>query len=149
MQWVFLAYRLPREPSTPRITVWRKLRRLGAAQLLDGLVALPSDARTKEQFEWLADEILEAGGDASLWLAEASDRRVERDLVDQLRERAADEYRAVMDELESLDGDVTARTLSRLRRELQRIGHRDFFPPPERDAAHRAIADVARTAHVR
>ena len=72
MQWVFLAYRLPREPSTPRITVWRKLRRLGAAQLLDGLVALPADARTKEQFEWLADEILEAGGDASLWLAEAS-----------------------------------------------------------------------------
>ena len=54
-----------------------------------------------------------------------------------------------MDELESLDGDVTARTLSRLRRELQRIGHRDFFPPPERDAAHRAIADVARTARVR
>ena len=43
--WVLLAYRLPREPSTPRITVWRKLRRLGVAQLVDGLVALPADAR--------------------------------------------------------------------------------------------------------
>src|SRR5258708_1839751 len=31
LQWVFLAYRLPREPSTPRIAVWRKLRRLGIA----------------------------------------------------------------------------------------------------------------------
>src|SRR5262245_28543744 len=149
LDWVFLAYRLPREPSTPRITVWRKLRRLGVAQLLDGLVALPADARTKEQFEWLADEIVEAGGEASLWLAEASDRQVERDLVDQLRERAADEYRAVVDELEHLDGDVSARTLSRLHRELQRIGHRDFFPPPERDAAHRAIADAAHRVSVR
>ncbi len=46
-QWVFLAYRLPREPSTPRITVWRKLKRLGVAQILDGLVALPMDARNR------------------------------------------------------------------------------------------------------
>src|SRR5262249_39018906 len=32
-RWVLLAYRLPREPSTPRIAVWRRLRRLGALQL--------------------------------------------------------------------------------------------------------------------
>ena len=51
-----------REPSTPRITVWRKLKRLGVAQIVDGLVALPLDARTKEQLEWIGDEILEAGG---------------------------------------------------------------------------------------
>ena len=25
-RWVLLAYRLPREPSTPRIALWRKLR---------------------------------------------------------------------------------------------------------------------------
>ena len=43
-QWVLLCYRLPREPSTPRIAVWRKLKRLGVAQLGDGLVALPSTA---------------------------------------------------------------------------------------------------------
>jgi hypothetical protein len=148
VRWVFLAYRLPREPSTPRITVWRKLRRLGAAQLLDGLVALPADARTQEQFEWLADEVVENGGDASLWLAEAADRTVERELIDQLRSRAADEYRAVIDEVGALEDDPSARTLARLRRELQRIGHRDFFSPPERDAAHRAVADATRRASV-
>ena len=31
-EWVLLAYRIPREPSTPRISVWRKLRRLGAVR---------------------------------------------------------------------------------------------------------------------
>ena len=40
-RWVLLAYRMPREPSTPRIAVWRKLRRLGVAQIVDGLVAVP------------------------------------------------------------------------------------------------------------
>ena len=64
-QWVLLCYRLPREPSTPRIAVWRKLKRLGVAQLGDGLVALPADARTREQLDWVADEVTEAGGTAS------------------------------------------------------------------------------------
>ena len=44
-RWVQLAYRLPREPSAPRLAVWRRLRGLGVAQLLDGLVkALLADA---------------------------------------------------------------------------------------------------------
>jgi ChrB-like protein len=149
VRWVFLAYRLPREPSTPRISVWRKLRRLGAAQLLDGLVALPADPRTKEQLEWLADEIVEADGEASLWLAEAADRTVETDLVEQIRSRAAEEYRAVIDELDSLGDDISDRTLGRMRRELQRIGHRDFFPPPEREAAHRAFSAASQRERVR
>src|SRR5438093_13586917 len=66
ISWVLLAYRLPREPSTPRSALWRKLRRLGTAPVLDGLAALPLDARNREQLEWLADEILEAGGEATI-----------------------------------------------------------------------------------
>src|SRR5881409_46105 len=64
MAWVLLAYRLPRDPSTPRSALWRKLRRLGAVQVLDGLAALPLDARNRELLEWLADEVVESGGAA-------------------------------------------------------------------------------------
>ena len=53
--WVLLAYRLPSVPSPPRSQVWRKLKRLGVAQLGDGLVALPADARTTEALEWIAE----------------------------------------------------------------------------------------------
>src|SRR6266496_4310557 len=63
-RWVLLAYRLPREPSTPRITLWRQLRRLGVAQIADGVVALPLDARTREQLEWLAEDVVDNGGEA-------------------------------------------------------------------------------------
>jgi len=50
-RWVLLVYRMPREPSTPRIAIWRKLKQLGVAQLADGLVALPRDERTQEHLE--------------------------------------------------------------------------------------------------
>src|SRR5256714_12839010 len=74
-EWVLLAYRLPREPSTPRIGVWRKLRRLGAVQLVDGLVALPADAATIEAFDWLAEEVVEAGGQGGAVRAQPGAKR--------------------------------------------------------------------------
>ncbi len=49
------------------LVVMRMRRRLGAAQALDGLAALPLDPRNREQLEWLAEEVVEAGGDASIW----------------------------------------------------------------------------------
>src|SRR5947199_10195736 len=80
-RWVLLAYRLPREPSSPRIALWRKLKRLGAAQVLDGLVALPLDSRSRERFEWLADEVVEAGGEATIWLGGLASAAQERALA--------------------------------------------------------------------
>jgi len=35
------------------VAVWRKLRDLGAIYLQDGVAALPEDAVTREQMEWL------------------------------------------------------------------------------------------------
>src|SRR6476661_350048 len=94
-EWVLLAYRLPREPSTPRISVGRKMRRLGAGQLVDGLVGLPADATTIEAFDWLADEVVEAGGEAWTWRAEPGSKRQHIELRRQIDDAVAEEYRAL------------------------------------------------------
>jgi hypothetical protein len=144
--WVLLAYRLPREPSTPRSTLWRKLRRLGAAQVLDGLAALPLDARNREQLEWLADEVIEAGGEATIWIGELASARQERELATRMTETVAADYAAVIAEAAAAGAAATGqrrRTLARLRRELRRIRARDYFPPPERELAQRAVDELA------
>lgn len=144
--WVLLAYRLPREPSTPRITIWRKLRKLGVAQVLDGLVALPCDARTKEQLEWLADEVIEAGGEATVWVGRPGSAVDERRIASAMAAAVAEEYRSVEADASEATGKPAAtgrRTLARLRRELQRIERRDFFPPVERDRARDAVRQLS------
>jgi hypothetical protein len=143
---VLLAYRLPREPSTPRSALWRKLRRLGAAQLLDGLAALPLDARNREQLEWLADEVVEAGGEATIWVAELGSAAQERELARRMAEAVAADYRLLIDEVDTAREQPLGqrrRTLGRLRRELRRIRARDYFPPPERELAQQALAELA------
>ena len=145
-RWVFLAYVLPRQPSTPRVTIWRKLKRLGAAQLLDGLVGLPLDSRNREQLEWLADEITDAGGEASLWIAEAVSQAQERELVTRLQAAISSEYGELIAATRAarlLSPGSRRRRLGRLRREFHRIEQRDYFPPPERDQALRAIQELA------
>jgi len=144
--WVLLAYRLPREPSGPRLAVWRKLKRLGVAQLLDGLVGLPLDARNREQLEWIADDVAEAGGEASIWTAFPTTAGQERQLARAMRETVGEQYRAVAADARSAAGEGGARhrrTLSRLRRELARIARRDYFPPPEREEARAAVDALA------
>lgn len=143
--WALLAYRLPREPSTPRITVWRKLKRLGAVQMVDGLVALPADPRTVEAFDWLADEVVEAGGEAWTWRADAGGKQQERLLRQRMNEAASEEYRAVAEDAASLE-DAQKRNVDRLRRELREIEARDYFGAKGRDQARRAVDRVGAKA---
>src|SRR6266508_2903808 len=58
---------MPREPSTPRIAIWRKRKRLGVAQLGDGLITLPADARTRGQLDWIARRSPKDLTDPVLW----------------------------------------------------------------------------------
>jgi len=150
-EWVLLSYRLPREPSTPRTAVWRKLRKLGVAQISDGLVALPAGARTREQLEWVAEEVTDAGGSADLWLARPVTRAQEDRLAQAMAGARAAEYQAVITAARTAraaletDPAAGAGALRRLRNELRAIQRRDYFPPPERDHAEAALQDLAGT----
>ncbi len=145
-RWVLLVYRLPREPSTPRSALWRKLRQLGAGQVGDGLAALPLDARNREHLEWLADEVFEADGEASVWLSELASATQERELASRMAELVAADYRTLIADAEAARNEPHGqrrRTLGRLRRELRRIRARDYFPPPERELAQQAVEELA------
>lgn len=143
-----LVYRVPREPSTPRIAIWRKLRSLGVAQLGDGAVALPEDARSREYLEWVADQVVDASGTAMLLRAQTMARKDERALAQTMARARANEYRdltARIAEIDLVDGTPSerARALRRLRKDLRTIQRRDYFPPIERDAAAAAMNDLA------
>src|SRR3712207_1023280 len=133
-----LSYRLPRDPSGPRTTLWRRLKRLGVAQLADGLVALPADARTREALEWLAEDVLAADGTAGLWVARPATVAQERELATAMAAARATEYQDLAGSCRSAGSAEPlerGRALRRRRGEWRAINRRDFFPPPEREVA--------------
>jgi hypothetical protein len=90
--WILLSSRLPREPTRLRLSIWRRLRRIGAVLLHDSIWVLPADAKTREAFEWLAEEIEEQGGTALAWEALSLSAEQDRRTVQRFRAEADERY---------------------------------------------------------
>ena len=120
--WVLLVYRIPREPTSSRATIWRKLKRLGALLLHDAVWVLPATPWTREQFQWLAVEIGELEGEAYLWESRLLLNGQEDLLVRQFQARVDAAYQEILDGLEQDDADLVA-----LSRKYQQVRAQDYF----------------------
>ncbi len=145
---MLLVYRLPREPSRHRVAVWRKLKDLGAIYIQDGVVALPEDATTREQLEWLQLRVREAGGEATLWEARPGTVAEEAELVGTFRSSREEAYRAIIAEAERLrrkaqmGGVDPSEQLGKLEREFRAERRRDYFRSPLRGEAAASLKAV-------
>ena len=120
--WVLLVYKIPREPTSSRATIWRKLKRLGALLLHDAVWVLPSTPWTREQFQWLAVEIGELEGEAYLWESHLLLNGQSEALVQQFQARVESAYQEILDELERDEADLVA-----LSRKYQQVRAQDYF----------------------
>ena len=150
IRWLILIYHLPREPSRHRVAVWRRLKALGALYLQDGAAALPDDAVTREQLEWLQLRVREAGGEATLWEALPNTVAENADLVEEFRALREAAYRELIDAADGLrrkasmgDGrTMLLEELARLERGFRNERRRDYFRSPLRKVADSAIREA-------
>ena len=142
--WLLLHYKVAREPSAPRVYIWRKLKRLGAVLLHDAIWVLPDNPRTQEQFQWLAAEIMELAGEALVWQSHLlpNGRPQEENLIQQFNRQVEAGYQEILDELEQLQVISQAKTtgetsgtmvdgtipdLKGLSRRYQQLYQQDYF----------------------
>ena len=122
LPWVLLVYKIPREPTSSRAAVWRKLKRLGALLLHDAVWVLPATPWTREQFQWLTVEIGELGGEAYLWESHLFLNGQAGALVQQFQARVDAVYQEILEELSQEDADLVA-----LSRKYQQVRAQDYF----------------------
>lgn len=144
-KWLLLIHQLPAKPAYFRVKTWRRLQAIGAIAVKNAVYALPSNAETQEDFEWLLREIEDGGGEALLCEARMidglSDEQV-RGLFEQARNNNYDEIakdvRALADALEPEAGqderEGARDQLARLRKRLASAVAIDFFGASSREA---------------
>jgi DNA-binding transcriptional regulator PaaX len=161
-RWLLLSYRLPREPTRLRLAVWRRLKRVGAVPLHGAVWTVPRDAKTREDFEWLAEEIEEAGGTVFVWEADSLDAEQNRRIAGRLMREAENRYAALAAGARSVsraaakvrDGNVgrlrsALRRARGLERELRLERRRDFLRAPGRGAAEAAVTEALEALRAR
>ncbi len=120
--WVLLVYKIPREPTASRAYVWRKLKRLGALLMHDAVWVLPATPWTREQFQWLAVEITELGGEALLWESRLLLDGQQEALVRQFLAKVDAAYQEILGDFEKGNADLAA-----LSRRYQQVRSQDYF----------------------
>ena len=119
--WLLLQHRVPTEPSAARVSVWRKMKRLGGILLQDAVWVIPATPRTSEQLQWLAAEIVDLGGESRVWEAHVAIGE-EQILVNQFQSQVDAIYAEILADLEHEDAD-----LAMLARRYQQARTIDYF----------------------
>jgi hypothetical protein len=135
--WLVLVWRLPTGSSTPRVTTWRSLKKLGAAMLTPGAALLPNREDLFEQLGWLAQEIEEMGGDAWVLPVTHLSEREDAAVREQVNLERAAEYGSLAQEASA--ARPTSREAGALRRRLFRIRARDHYGASGRAEAEAAV----------
>ncbi len=156
-RWLLLIHQIPPTPSYFRAKVGRRLSKLGAVAIKNSVYVLPCGEQTQEDFQWVAREIENDGGEATLCRASFVEG-LRDDQVERLFQGARDaEYAQLGEEAGELLGGLPPRLardderrqeleahLARLRKRLGEIAAIDFFPSSGRVSAESAIESLER-----
>src|ERR671924_884120 len=64
--WLLLIHQIPPKPDYFRVKVGRRLARVGAVAIKNSVYVLPATEQAMEDFQWILQEIVEGGGEASI-----------------------------------------------------------------------------------
>jgi hypothetical protein len=121
-KWLLMVHRVPRQPTASRVYVWRKLKQIGALALQDAVWVLPATPRTQEQVQWLAAEIVELGGEATLFASDLVYAAEAEALVARFEEPIREAYQEILRGLKRKKRDLAA-----LSRRFQQVQAQDYF----------------------
>ena len=152
-QWLLLIHQIPPTPNYLRVKVGRRLQRVGAMAIKNSVYALPDNDETREDFQWIAREIVADGGEATVVEARLIEGRSDGEVEALFSAAREADYRALIEEARGLYKDLDrarrakkalaiGNDLGRLRRRLTEIAAIDFFGANGREAAEGLIAGM-------
>jgi len=134
--WLFLLFNLPAKQSSGRVKVWRRLKKFGAIQLKTSTYVLPDEPVQYERFQWLAKEIVDTGGEATLVRVKDIEGMPHAAIVALFNEARAREYDELSEPLNLLikgsktrkqSPDNFSNQLQKLRQRYQETRDIDYF----------------------
>src|SRR6202011_3746528 len=144
--WLFLLFNLPAKQSSDRVKVWRRLKKFGAIQLKTSTYVLPDEPVHYERFQWLAKEIVDTGGEATLVRVKDIEGMPHPPIVPMFNDARARDYDEIAEPLSHFvkdsksrkkTPDMFAKQLQKVRQRFQEIRDIDYFESSRGEDLHR------------
>jgi hypothetical protein len=155
--WLLLVYRVPTEPASKRVGIWRDLKRLGGLYLQQCVCIVPDRPTLAAELDRIAGKILAVGGESTRFPVPFLPPDDETRIIDAFRAQRNKEYAEIVEECETKfvkeiefehfrqnytfeETEEIGQDLEKIRRWFARIVERDWFEATGREAVEGWIA---------
>jgi len=155
-RWILFMPTIPAKPASVRVRIWRRLQAIGAVNLRGAVYVLPNREACVEMFEWLARELTELGGQASLCEGRFLEGSTDDDIAHRFASARNADYAAVGAAAKALVAKLKVKRLpadrlkaiteqhSKLAHRLAEIVAIDFLDAPGRVPADGLVTALGR-----
>ena len=157
-RWIAINYTLPREPSRARVSIWRKLKKIGAVSVQQSMWILSLNDENSRLFNGVKDEVSRNGGKAFV-LAFSADEDGEKIIIDKFNAARDEEYGELLEQCEEFFKEIDMETarenftfaeieeneeeLNKLKQWFEKIAARDSFGSPLQEKAKSMLTKCA------
>jgi hypothetical protein len=141
--WLIIIYRVPSTPSTSRVTIWKRVKLLGAFLLQQSVYILPNTTTTKEAISALKEQIQHLGGECKILEIASLGEQQEKEVIAGFNKNREEEYIEVVKACKELSQEIddesktedfhfadleeNEKHLQRVRELLDSVIKRDYF----------------------
>jgi len=157
LSWRVLIFRVPTEPASKRVAVWRDLKRLGALYLQQCACIFPDIPGVTQEVNQVAAKIPALGGETFLLDVPRLQPEDEARIIEAFRVQRANEYAEIIEECETKfvkeiefehfrqnytfeEAEEIEQDLEKIRRWYDRVRERDWFKAERRDEVETWLA---------
>ena len=144
MKWELVVYRVPTEPASGRVSIWRDLKQMGGLYLQQCVCILPERDDLAPKLAKVTAKIPELGGEVWRFELPSVTAEDETRLVDNFRALRNKEYAEIVEECETKfvkeiefehfrqnysfeEAEEISQDLDKIKRWFARVGERDWF----------------------
>lgn len=156
VRWLLLIYKVPSEPTSRRVSLWRRLKGLGAVYPQNGVCLLPSTDDNLRRLKMIENEIAEMQGECILLRTHGLDAAQHGKVIDRFKADRDDEYREFLGKCEAFQREIEKEIriekftyaeleeedaeFRKLERWLEKIQRLDFYAADSADMAREQLA---------
>ncbi|MBY5891360.1 Chromate resistance protein ChrB [Rhizobium ruizarguesonis] len=106
LAWLLLTYKVPPDPATKRIALWRRLKGMGAVYLQNGVCLLPKTDDHVRRLKMLENDVSKMGGESVILETVALDRAQEDKVVSRFKADRDDQYREFLGRCADFEAEI-------------------------------------------
>jgi len=104
--WLLLTYKVPPDPATRRVALWRKLKGMGAVYLQNGVCLLPKTDDHVRRLKMIENDVAEMGGEAVILETIALDRVQEDKVIARFKSDRDEQYREFLGRCADFEAEI-------------------------------------------